>query len=424
VDDKFTVDRAGQMAGFCVSEAVWTVLLLSLSAGLLVGVVRGAWSGARARWAWLFLGAILIFDLGRSDLPWIHYYDYEAKYSRNDVLDFLAAKKPYEQRVIGRLSPRGPGSANGGSGLGQTYNFWMQNEFPARDIETLDFAQMSRMPVLDDAYLKNFALKGTDPRTANLWPSVRLWELTGTRYILIDRTAGTNLAGAPVFTVPLLNEHGDPARHGFQLVSALRVHYKEGVRYPEDAGDLAADRAPESDPKATGALIEFDHALPRAKLFANWQTPTNDPAALATLLSTNFNPAQTVLLATNTPVDAAPGDPAADAGTAEITDYKSRDIQLRADARTPAVLLLNDRFTPTWSVTVDQKPARLLRCNYIMRGVFLPPGKHTVEFHYHTDMTTLYLSLGGWASGLVVAGCLVCGRRKQDRKMKTTQPSS
>ena len=55
---------------------------------------------------------------------------------------------------------------------------------------------------------------------------------------------------------------------------------------------------------------------------------------------------------------------------------------------------------------MDQQPARLLRCNYIMRGVFLPPAEHTVEFRYHASLKTLYLSLGGWAAGLLVAGWL------------------
>ena len=42
----------------------------------------------------------------------------------------------------------------------------------------------------------------------------------------------------------------------------------------------------------------------------------------------------------------------------------------------------------------------MLRCNYIMRGVYLTPGNHTVEFRYHTSLKTLCLSLCGWAAGL------------------------
>jgi hypothetical protein len=408
VQEQFAVDLAGQMAGFCVSQAAWFVFFLLMSAGVLAGILSGAWSGVRARWAWMFLGAAIILDLGRSDLPWVRYFDYQEKYSSNDVLDFLLSKKPYEQRVIGRLSPRGLGSGFSESRLGPLYTFWIQNEFPAHDIQTLDYAQFIRTPALDDAYLSNFALKATSVLTVDLQPSARLWELTGTRYILLNKTVGPLQTGLPVPMVSLLNEHADPIRHGFRLLASLNVHYKEGVSYPEDAGDQTVD----NDPNGDEALIEFDHVLPRAKLFANWQTPTNDTATLATLLSTNFNPALTVLLATNTPIDQAPGDPNADPGSVDITDYQPRYIKLGANAKTPAVLLLNDRFAPAWTVSVDQKPVRLLRCNYIMRGVFLSPGGHTVEFRYRPDLATLFLSLTGWAAGLAVVGFLFCRNRR------------
>jgi hypothetical protein len=55
----------------------------------------------------------------------------------------------------------------------------------------------------------------------------------------------------------------------------------------------------------------------------------------------------------------------------------------------------------------------MLRCNYIMRGVFLTPGEHTVEFRFHTSLKTLLFSLGGWAAGLLVAGWLAWQARSR-----------
>ena len=388
---------APKMAGFCAGEAAWFLGFLFLAAGALAIILSGAWSGARAKMAWICLGAILVLDLGRTDQPWIHYFDYEKKYAPNAVTDFLAAKKPYEQRVIGRFSPRRLGSSNSRTALGPLYNNWEQNDFPYRDIQCLDFAEMPRMPEMDDAYLHNFEIHGDDSTNPDLWPAARLWELTGTRYILM----GSGIA-------PMLNKFADPAQRGFHVVMGLRIAPKEAGQPFEDVGDMTVA----SDPGATNAIIEYNHVLPRAKLFAYWETPTNGEATLATLLSSNFIPAQTVLLWTNTPVTQAAGDPKADAGTVEITDYHARAIKLRAAAKLPAVLLLNERFAPSWSVLVDQQPARLLRCNYIMRGVFLTPGEHTVEFRYHPSLTTLYVSLGGWAAGLLLAGCLVWRARR------------
>lgn len=48
--------------------------------------------------------------------------------------------------------------------------------------------------------------------------------------------------------------------------------------------------------------------------------------------------------------------------------------------------MLNDRFDPDWEVWVDNVPARVLRCNMVMRGVEVPSGEHTVVFLYRPQL--------------------------------------
>jgi hypothetical protein len=167
----------------------------------------------------------------------------------------------------------------------------------------------------------------------------------------------------------------------------------------EDAGDLTI----QTNSEGSLALIEFTRALPRAKLFANWQV-MEDPAALRTLVSPGFDPEKAVLLAQETPVPQTPGPAEADPGTVEITQYAPRDLVLQADAKTPAVLLLNDHTGDYWNVWLDQKPAAMLRCNYIMQGVFVPPGRHTIEFRYQPPQKMLYTSLASFALGVLLGG--------------------
>ncbi len=299
---------------------------------------------------------------------------------------------------MGRLAPRRAGSSNGRGPFGQLYNFWMQNDFPYRGIQCLDFAEMPRMPALDDAYMHNFELYGDDIWKADLRPAARLWELTGTRYLFLD-------AGG----VGLLNAHGDPAGQGFHIVQRLQIERKPGVTALEDAGDLTVT----PDQNGAQAIIEFNRVLPRAKLFSHWETPPDDKATLAQLADPNFLPQQTVLLSAATPSAQTAGPVTADAGTVEITDYHPKYIKLEAQARTPAVLLLNERYHPSWSVRVDGQLTPMLRCNYIMRGVFLAPGKHVVEFRYRTSLKYLYLSLAGWLAGILVTGYIVYSARPQ-----------
>jgi hypothetical protein len=93
-----------------------------------------------------------------------------------------------------------------------------------------------------------------------------------------------------------------------------------------------------------------------------------------------------------------------------ITDYKPKYIRLEADAKTPAVLLLNDRFDPDWHVLVDGATNSMLRCNYIMRGVLLTPGHHIVEFQFSPSLKTLYVSVSAIVIGIILAGYLIITR--------------
>jgi hypothetical protein len=150
--------------------------------------------------------------------------------------------------------------------------------------------------------------------------------------------------------------------------------------------------------------------LPRAKLYSSWQVNTNDDTTLKMLVSTNFDPWQTVLV--SMPLSAATGTNQ-NVGSVEFKSYAPKDILFNAQTVAPSVLLLNDRFDPHWRVLVDGKPAELLRCNFIMRGVYLTPGQHTVEFVFSLQNKPLYITLAGLAVGLVLAGGLLISAKRK-----------
>jgi hypothetical protein len=392
-EQSFALPLPKQIATFCLERA--GAFLVFLAAGVLVVAVilSGAWSGSRSNWAWCWLAGLIIFDLARADFPWIHYFDYNEKYALNSVTDFLL-DKPWEHRVIGKLEPRGPGSGIQ-PGFGQLYFFWLQNDFPYHNIQTLDFPQAAHMPDLDRLYLKAFELGGDNITNTDLRPAVRLWQLTNTRYVLGSASS-----------MEFLNRRADPAHHSFKLQGVFNRRLKPGVLNPEDAGDLTV----ESGQRGEFGIIEYPLALPRAKLYSNWRTPTNDDATLQVLADPAFEPWATVLIATNTPLPQPNSALTADAGTVTITGYNPKYVRLEADAKTPAVLLLNDRIDPDWQVRVDGQSNLMLRCNYIMRGVSLTPGHHIVEFQFKPLLKTLYISLSAIVIGIILAGYLIITR--------------
>jgi hypothetical protein len=363
------------------------VIITVLSSAVVLSALFGAWSGRRAGWGWGALCVIMVFDMLRADVPWVRYFDASKTYSMNEITKFLM-DKPYEHRVTGRLSPNGGYELLGNNDFAAAVHWWLENDFPAHDIQSLEIDQMPRSPVMDLSYISNrFAPRGND-----LTPVARLWKLTNTRYIF-----------APANLVPALNQLADPGRDAFHIVKRFDFENKPGVTLRQDAGDIY----PQISDTGANALIEFTDALPRAKLYAHWLTPADDDATLQALSNPEWNPDESVLVSKETngaPLPASSTDPKADPGTVQITRYsaKERDIQLRASVKTAAVLLYNDRIGNGWNVWVDGKRAELLRCNYIMRGVFVPAGEHSVEFKFTPSLVPLYITLSALLCGIVL----------------------
>lgn len=378
---------ASQIATFSVHQVGWFILFFTLALGLLVLILSGAFAGHRAKWGGVLLGVLLVADSGRADLPWIVYWNYPQKYATNPIVNILR-EKPYEHRVA--LLPFHVPSQF--ALFDQLYRIeWIQQLFPYYNIQSLDIVQMPRMPDDLAAYQTAFATMGMSGIP-------RRWELTNTRYLL-----------GPAGFLNALNEEFDPTHHRFHIVQRFNIAPKPGIENPKRLSQLTAV----PDKNGGYALFDFAGALPRAKLYAHWQVITNNQITLRTLTSTNFNPWKTVLVSTNLPTPSAASATNENPGTVEFKSYAPKDIVFHAQANVPSVLLLNDMYDPNWRVLVDGKPAPLLRCNFIMRGVYLTPGTHTVEFKFVLPLGTLYVTLSAIGIGVVLCGFLFFATRRK-----------
>ena len=311
-------------------------------------------------------------------------YNWQQKYESNPVVDLLR-QQSYEHRVA-ILPFRAPEQL---ALLNDVYRIeWTQHLFLYYNIQSLDIVQMPREPVDYGAFEGALAFNGTSNTLHHL---TRRWQLTNTRYLL----------GAAGF-LDLLNEQIDPLQHRFRIAARFDLTAKPGLSNPTSLEELTAM----INPDGQYAVFDFTGALPRAKLYANWQVSTNDQATLTELASTSFDPEQTVLVANPLPAPPSGSVTNRNAGTVDFADYAPKRIVLRAKADCPVVLLINDRFDPNWNVSVDGKPEKLLRCNYLMRGVQLQAGQHTVEFRFEPPVKALYISLAGVVLGLGLCGFL------------------
>jgi hypothetical protein len=379
----FSPEQAPAIVSFSLREVGLFMIFLIASCALMVFAMSGFFGGRREKLALILFGALLFVDLARANAPWIIYYDYREKYASNPVIDMLRAR-PFEARVT---TPQFQLPKEFHL-LSMMANEWLQHHYQYFNIQSLDVVQMPRVPEDMRAY-----------RTALNGPPTRLWQLTNTRYLLT----------AAAMAEPL-NQQLDPAQRRFRIATTFDIVPRPGVAQPSRIEDFTALT------KTNGqfAIIEFTGALPRAKLYSNWLSATNDDAALKQLADPAFDPWKQLLVAADLP--APKSETATNSAPGEVTfkSYAPKKIVLEANAAVPAVLLLNDKHHPAWKVFVDGQPATLLRCNYLMRGVQLAAGRHEVEFRYEPPLTTLCVSFAALAFGIGLIGYLAATRGKGD----------
>ena len=351
---------AKKMAQFSVQEVLFSVVFLAISVVTVLLIQNGTFTGPRARWAAVLLGAVLVVDLGRADKPWIKYLNYQEKYASNPVLEILA-NKPWERRTTMAMS-MGVNQAQF-EAMQRAYRFtgawktlqeiyfgeWLQHQFPFYDIHILEVPQEPRVPADKQAYLS--AMNGH---------LARFYELAGARYVL---GLGGNFADA-------LNTVFDPAQRRFRPLNAFE-YVRVGA---EGVGTQLT-------PAGNFSVLEFTGALPRVKLYNQWEVNTNGQATLARLIDPGFNPQTTVLLGDELAPPAAAA-PATGTNVAEFISNRPKHVEVRTASAAPGVLLFNDKFDPGWKAWVDGQPVNILRANFFCRAVPVPAGEHQVTMRF------------------------------------------
>jgi hypothetical protein len=141
-----------------------------------------------------------------------------------------------------------------------------------------------------------------------------------------------------------------------------------------------------------GVVYEYRLAMPRAMVIGAWHVVADTGrSVIDSITAVAHNPGVFTYLASDPGIPSGAAD---SVGSATITHYGLHRVDVDVDARRPAVLRLADLYYPDWKVTVDGKPARLLRADHVMRAVAVPAGRHKVQFKFASAAFTM----GAWLS--------------------------
>ena len=88
-----------------------------------------------------------------------------------------------------------------------------------------------------------------------------------------------------------------------------------------------------------------------------------------------------------------------------ITNYTGAEITLDIKRATPGFLVLSEIYYPAgWVATLNGKEIPIIKTNYVLRGLEIPAGEHTLELEFKPKSYSLGVTLG-WIS-LAIQGLL------------------
>ena len=143
-------------------------------------------------------------------------------------------------------------------------------------------------------------------------------------------------------------------------------------------------------------VLENKTVLPKAWLVPAVVRAGDLQQTLGILKNPEFNPRSLAI------VESAPPLPLASAGAelpiagqnVAVTSFAGERITVEAQAPQNALLVLGEKYYQGWHATVDGAPVEIYPVDQVLRGVYLTPGQHKVEFLFDPQP----YKIGKWLS--------------------------
>jgi hypothetical protein len=160
---------------------------------------------------------------------------------------------------------------------------------------------------------------------------------------------------------------------------------------------------------------------PRAEVFTSWVPVQDGAEALAALVHGGADTQTTAVVELGgfglRPQRGPPG------GTATYRWRSPQEAVIEVRSPATAALVVRNTYDPNWHAELDGRPVSLLHMNYVLQGLFVPKGRHTVVLRYD-DPTIGYGLLGsGLALLLLLGPAVILARRGRTRPSRSVAES-
>lgn len=156
--------------------------------------------------------------------------------------------------------------------------------------------------------------------------------------------------------------------------------------YQQQWTQLGEKYIPAFAPSDGGSVIlENRKVLPKGWLVAAVAVIADPAERLAILQNPQFNPAAVALVETPPPLPMADINAASAQFPQEsvvVDRYEGERVEVQAATPRNALLVLGEKYYQGWKAYVNGKETDIYPVNHVLRGVYLTPGKHRVEFTF------------------------------------------
>lgn len=135
-------------------------------------------------------------------------------------------------------------------------------------------------------------------------------------------------------------------------------------------------------PDGREVVVKNNAVLPKAWLVPAAVVIADRQQRLATLLNPGFNPRDVALVETLPELPLAQPGTAGSPGSARVATYTAGKITVQAETKQNALLVLGDKYYKGWRAFVDGREVTIHPVNHVLRGIYLPPGNHTIEYRF------------------------------------------
>jgi hypothetical protein len=153
------------------------------------------------------------------------------------------------------------------------------------------------------------------------------------------------------------------------------------------------------------AVYEVPDPVERVSLVSSWTMVDSSEQALQAVVRPGFDASREMILEEDPGIPSSSG-PAA--GTVEYEERGTQGAEIQVRAESPALVLIRNVYDKNWTATLDGDPAKLLAADYLIQGIAVPPGRHTIVLRYvdPSIATGLIISFFGLSLLIGAAGVI------------------